>query len=96
MAAIEAWEDPSPEKVREEDISVEETLLRVFYAMLEGISGPIRLSKHTGLPVKSVEQIINGPEIARLLVAARRDFTQSGIDRLTGSIHQNISILQGY
>ncbi len=94
VAALEAWEDPSPEKVHEEDVSVEETLLRVFYAMLEGVSGPIRLSKHTGLPVKSVERVINGPEIARLLVAARRDFTQSGLDRLTGSIHQNIHILE--
>ena len=77
-----------------EEVDADEARLRVLHAMLEGISGPVRLSKHTGLNVESVKHIIHGPEIAILLSDARRNVTQSAIDRLTGSTHQNISVLE--
>ncbi len=66
----------------------------MVHAMLEGISGPVRLSKRTGLDVKSVKRLIDDHEVARLFVNAKRNITQSGIDRLTGGIHQNIYILE--
>ena len=66
----------------------------MVHAMLEGISGPVRLSKRTGLTVKAVKHLIDDHEVSRMFVNAKRNITQSGIDRLTGGIHQNIHILE--
>ncbi len=77
-----------------EEVGVEEARVRMVHAMLEGISGPVRLSKRTGLDVKTVKRLIDDHEVARMWVNAKRNITQSGIDRLTGGIHQNIYILE--
>ncbi len=66
----------------------------MVHAMLEGVSGPVRLSRRTGLTVKAVKHLIDDHEVARMWVNAKRNITQSGIDRLTGGIHQNIHILE--
>ena len=84
----------TPEVLAEEEVGIEEARVLVVYAMLEGVRGPVRLSKHTGLPVKAVKRLIDDHEVSRMWVNAKRNITQSAIDRLTGSTHQNIYILE--
>ncbi len=83
-----------PEPLPPEEINEDEARIAVLHATLVGKSGPGAIRKHTGLPQPLIERILNGPEFADMFVKAKQNFTQSAIDRLTGSTHQNIRILE--
>ncbi len=85
---------PEPLSLPEEEISEDAAQLAVLYATLEGKSGPVAIHKRTRLPVPHIERILNSPEFADMFVKAKRNTTQSAIDRLIGSTHQNIYILE--
>ncbi len=82
-----------PEPLRE-DISEDEARVAVLHATLEGKSGPVAIHRHTRLPKPLIEHILNTAEFADMVVKAKQNITQSAIDRLTGSVHTNLNILE--